>query len=187
MNTQAIARSVLVASMVAATLGSVGLAAPPPEPALPGAASQLTSAERAFVTQAAPDGVYEVQAAQLAVGRAVNPQVKALADMLVTQHLQANGELTVLLQAKAMVLPPDLPADKVAKLQALAALPAGPAFDRAFVNTVGVQDHLAAIALFERARGDVVDRDLRAWIDRTLPTLRSHLSAAQSIAALVAR
>jgi putative membrane protein len=187
MNKHAIARPVLVATLLvaAATFAPVGMAAPPPEPPLPGAASQFTTAERAFVTQAAPDGVYEVQAAQLAVGRAVNPQVKAYADMLVTQHMQANGELNVLLQAKAMTMPPDLPADKVAKLQALGALAAGPAFDRGFIDTVGVQDHATAIALFERARGDVVDRDLRAWIDKTLPVLRSHLSAAQSIAALI--
>lgn len=184
MNQHAIARRLLVAGtfLAAAAFGTAGLAAPPPEPPLPGAASQLTTAERAFVTEAAPDGVYEVQAAQLAVSRAVDPQVKAFADMLVSQHMQANGELAVLLQAKAMAVPPALPPDRVVKLQQLAALPAGPAFDRAFVNTVGVQDHLAAIALFERARGEVVDRDLRGWIDRTLPAWRGHLSMAQSIA-----
>jgi putative membrane protein len=172
----------LAGCVVAVAALAAGCADRPPPPPVPGAASQFTTAEREFVLQAAADGVYEVQAAQLAVSRAVDPRVKSFADMLVTQHLQANGELNVLLQAKGMTVPPQLPPDRFAKLRQLAALPAGPAFDTAFVQMAGVQDHQRAVALFERARADAGDRDLRAWIDRMLPALRAHLSAAQALA-----
>jgi putative membrane protein len=178
-----IRRGIACAAVVLATVLTAGCADTPPPPPVPGAASQFTTAEREFVLHAAVDGVYEVQAAQLAVSRAVAPRVRSLADMLATQHLQKNGELTVLMQAKGMTVPPNLPADKLAKLQQLGALPAGPAFDVEFVRMVGVQDHLADIALYERASADAVDPDLRAWIGRTLPMLHAHLAAAQSLAA----
>jgi putative membrane protein len=180
-------RGLTRAALVLAAALATGCASAPAPPRLPGAASQLTTTGREFVLQAAVDGVYEVQAAQLALGRAVDPRVKSLADMLVTQHLQANGELDVLMQAKGMTVPPNLPPDKLAKLQQLAALPAGPAFDIEFVRMVGVQDHLADIALFERASADAVDPDLRRWIGGTLPMLHAHLSAAQALAGAATR
>jgi putative membrane protein len=176
-------RGLACAAVVLAAVVSAGCADTPTPPPVPGAMSQFTTAEREFVLHAAVDGVYEVQAAQLAVSRAVDPRVRSFAQMLVNQHLQKNGELNVLMQAKGMTVPPELPQDKVAKLQQLAALPAGPAFDVEFVRMVGVQDHLADIALYERASADAVDPDLRAWIGRTLPMLHAHLAAAQSLAA----
>jgi putative membrane protein len=175
-------RALAQAALVLAAALVAGCADTPPPPPVPGATSQFTTAEREFVQQAAVDGVYEVQAAQLAVSRAVDPGVKSYADQLVTQHLQANGELNVLMQAKGMTVPPNLPQDKLAKLRQLAALPAGPAFDVEFVRMAGVQDHLAEIALFERASADAVDPDLRAWIGRSLPMLHAHLAAAQALA-----
>lgn len=176
-------RGLASAAVVLSVVLAAGCADTPPPPPVPGAASQFTTAEREFVLHAAVDGVYEVQAAQLAVSRAVDPRVRSFADRLATEHLQKNGELNVLMQAKGMTVPPNLPADKLAKLQQLAALPAGPAFDVEFVRMVGVQDHLADIALYERASADAVDPDLRAWIGQTLPMLHAHLAAAQSIAA----
>jgi putative membrane protein len=50
----------------------------------------------------------------------------------------------------------------------------------------GVQDHAATIAAFEQARGRVSDRDLRAYIDKTLPVLRQHFEGARSIAGQLA-
>lgn len=178
--------AVLAAFMAAFTAGCaehVSLAPAPP----PGAASLFNTAERAFVTQAAASGRYEVQAAQLAVDRAVHPGVRSYAQALVTDHLQANGELDALLRAKGMAPTATLPPEFASKLQVLTGLPSGPEFDRGFVRGPGVQDHLAAIALFERARGDSADSDLRAWIDRMLPALRSHLAQAQSLAAAMPR
>jgi putative membrane protein len=188
MKIEVIARGFAACALALASVLGAGCAGPvAPPPPVPGAASQFNTAEREFVLRAAADGVYEVQAAQLAVGRAVDPRVRSFADMLVTQHLQANGQLNVLMQAKAMTVPPQLPPDRLARLRELAALPVGPVFDNGFVRMAGVQDHLSAIALFERARQESSDRDLRAWIEQTLPVLRAHLSAAQSLAAVVGR
>ena len=48
---------------------------------------------------------------------------------------------------------------------------------------MGVEDHRNAIAMFEKARREVKDRDLRSYIDRTLATMRMHLQMAQGVLA----
>ncbi len=59
-------------------------------------------------------------------------------------------------------------------------------FDRGYVRVVGVEDHMANIALFEKARREARDRDLRAWIEKTLPLLRADLGAAKSLSGSLA-
>ncbi len=86
------------------------------------------------------------------------------------------------MSAKGVAPPKGLAADKKDKLYRLASLPPSAAFDNGYVRVVGIEDHRTNIAVFERARRETKDRDLLAWIDRTLLAMRSHLSAAQSLA-----
>jgi len=60
----------------------------------------------------------------------------------------------------------------------------GAEFDKAFVR-MAIKDHKKDIAEFERARTDVNDAQLTAFIDKTLPTLRNHLQMAESAARAV--
>jgi putative membrane protein len=145
----------------------------------------LTVDEQSLVAVAAGAGLYEVEAARLAVSRAQDPQVRAYAQMLVHHHGANNNELMGLVNSKGHRIAPGLPAalqQRVATLQALS----GAEFDREFVRWTGVQDHLSAIGEFERRRATVVDRDLLAYVDRTLPALRSHLQQARELAGRMA-
>ena len=90
------------------------------------------------------------------------------------------------MRAKGVQPPAGLAADKATKLHRLAALKPSAEFDRGYVRVVGVEDHMANIALFEKARRETRDRDLRAWIDRMLPALRTDLRAAQSLSGSLA-
>lgn len=146
-------------------------------------AAQLTPAEREFVTQAAAKGMYEIEVSRLAAQRAINPGVRAYAQMMVSHHARANRELIALMSARGIAPPKGLTAEKSTKLHRLASLPPSAAFDHGYVRVVGVEDHRAGIAQFERARRDAKDRELQAWIDRTLATMRSHLTAAQDLSA----
>jgi putative membrane protein len=156
----------------------------------PGARSGTTTAtlrtsglqDPQFVTAAAGNGRYEVQASRLAMVRAASPQVRNYAQMLVDHHTLANNELMELVRARGMRLPGSLPRDKHAKLDRLASASAsGGEFDRMYIRLVGIEDHEADIALFERASRELRDPELRAWAGKTLPTLRSHLDAARSL------
>jgi putative membrane protein len=146
------------------------------------APTRFSAAEREFAIKAATQGFYEVEVSRLAAERGVNSGVRAYAQMMVNHHTQANNELIALMSAKGVAPPKGLAADKKTKLHRLASLPPSAAFDSGYVRVVGIEDHRTNIAVFERAKRETRDRDLLAWIDRTLFTLRNHLAAAQSLA-----
>lgn len=146
---------------------------------------QLPAADAAFALTAAGSGMYEVAAGRMAATRAVNGAVRDFGQMLVDHHTRASNELLVLMQSRGMTAPATLPAELQAKLTHLASL-SGAAFDEAFIRIAGVQDHQQAIAQFEQAGRTLADADLQAWTVKTLPVLRTHLSAAQVIAGRLA-
>lgn len=153
--------------------------------ATPAAAARLSAADLQFVAQAAGAGMYEVEASRVALTRAADPQVRAYAQMLVDHHTANNNELMALVGRKGHRIAPGLPAplqQKVTMLQGLS----GAAFDREFIRNTGVQDHMAAINAFQQSRSTVADRDLQAFIDKTLPTLQAHLKQAQDLAGRIA-
>ena len=141
---------------------------------------RLARADRKFIQEAAEGGMFEVQAAQLASSKAVDPEVKSFASMLVDQHSAANKELVELANSKKVELPA-APAramrrevEKLAKLN-------GKEFDQRFMRQVGLKDHEQDIKKFQDASGKVKDPELKAWIDKTLPTLREHLAHARKL------
>jgi putative membrane protein len=149
------------------------------------AATPLAAADLQFVAIAAGAGMYEVEAGRLAGTRAADAQVRAYGAMLVTHHTANNNELMALVGTKGHRIAPGLPAPLQQKVTTLSGLD-GAAFDREFVRTTGVQDHMAAIAAFEQGRRTVTDRDLQAYIEKTLPALRAHLQQAQDLAGRIA-
>jgi putative membrane protein len=54
-------------------------------------------------------------------------------------------------------------------------------FDRDFVRKVGLDDHKDDIKSFEKASKKVKDPELRAFAEKTLPTLKQHLAEAQKL------
>ncbi|MBA2674683.1 DUF4142 domain-containing protein [Ramlibacter sp.] len=165
----------------AATMSTGMGAAPAPV----GAASHFSTTDREFATQAAGGGLYEVEVSRIAAARAADPQVQGYAQMLVAHHTAANDQLMGIFKVKNFQPPASMPADKQAKLARMQAL-SGPELDREYIRTVGLGDHQSDIALFERAARDAADPDLKAWFAKTLPTLRSHLQAAQALAGRMA-
>ena len=139
---------------------------------------RMSGADRAFMLKAASGGLYEVEVSKLAAGKAESADVKKYASMLVDDHTKANAELTALAEARGVKLPAQPPADKRERLTRMGTM-SGAAFDQAYVKQVGIGDHKADIALFEKAGRTGKDPEIKAWIDGRLPTLREHLAAAQ--------
>ena len=140
----------------------------------------LSRGDRKFIQDAAGDGMFEVQAAQLGSAKATNPEVKSFASKLVDDHQQANNELVQLANAKKVELPAAPPKGKRHEVEKLGKA-SGADFDKKFIEQVGIKDHQADIKKFEKASKDVKDPQLKAWVDKTLPHLREHLAMAQKI------
>lgn len=138
------------------------------------------AADRVFYGRAAAAGLYQVEAAKLATSRATAAPVKSHAQMVVVQQGQIHRELAAAMRTKGVPVPTSPAADKTTRLHRLAALK-GTSFDHGYIQSVGVVDQSAAISLFERAGRESSDRELKAWVAKTLPVLRNQLSAAQGI------
>lgn len=150
------------------------------------AGKPFTAVERDFVTKIATRTVYEIEVSKLAAERALSPAVRDYASRLAQDDTLMNDDLVVLMSEHGVAPPKGLPADRATKLHKLAALPRSDAFDSGYIRVVGIEDRRKTIAMFERARTRVRDRDLRAWMDRALTVMRVHLAKAQSVASSLA-
>lgn len=155
-------------------------------PAPSATTSTLTVAERTFMAKAAAKTLYELEVSRLAAERAVDARVRAYAQGMVGRQTGFTNELAGLMSAKGLTPPRSLTPEQAAKLKRLAAVPPSAAFDNGYVRVVGIEDHQSNIALLEQGRRLAGDRDLRAWIDKTLPTLRRQLGVAQALAGSIA-
>ena len=141
---------------------------------------KVARGDRKFIQETAGSGMFEVQAAQLAAKQASDPQVKSFAEKLVDQHTQANDELIKLANAKRVELSAAPPRDKRRDIEKLGKKQ-GQEFDTEFVREVGIKAHEKNIKAFEKASKDTKDPELKAFIDKTLPTLKEHLAMAQKL------
>jgi putative membrane protein len=141
---------------------------------------KLARADRKFIENAAKSGLFEVQVAKLAESKATDPAVKDFAKMLVDQHTNTNNEPTQPANSKGVELPA-APGFMKRHSENSLAKRSGADFDKQFVSEVGIKDHEKDIKDFEKASKDVKDPDVKAFIDKTLPTLREHLAQAEKL------
>lgn len=167
------------------TSATGGQSAPAAQPGtgtrnMPAKKDQVARGDRKFIEEAASSGMFEVQVSQLASAKATDSNVKSFASMLVDHHTAANNELTKIANARGVELPA---APKRALRRDIEKLgkKSGEEFDRDFVRDVGIKAHEKDIKLFEKASKDVKDAELKAFVDKTLPTLREHLAMAQKL------
>jgi putative membrane protein len=136
--------------------------------------------ERQFLREAAASSRFEADAARMALGKSNDPGVRSLAATLINHHASALNELLHMLHARGMAAPM-LGNDQRKVLNRLAKLQ-GAKFDREFLEEVGLRYQQEDVDYFEKASLTAREPGLKAWIDRTLPTLRYHVTTAERIA-----
>lgn len=141
--------------------------------------SDSTATDAKFAVDAANGGMTEVQVSKLALQQATNAKVKDFANMMVTDHTKANDELMALAKSKNITLPDSVSNDKKSAMMDLSKK-TGSDFDKAYVDMM-VDDHQKTISLFEDESKNGKDADIKAFADKTLPTLKMHLSHIQAI------
>lgn len=146
----------------------------------------LSQQEVHFLSQAAHAGHAEVEAGRLAQARAANPQVRAFAARMVQDHARGNAELAKLAAARRLELPQAPSRAQQSRLRALSTL-SGEAFDRAYVDQMGVMAHETAISLYRLGAANAQDPEVKAFATRTLPTLTLHLDMAKQFRAGMGR
>jgi putative membrane protein len=134
-----------------------------------------------FVKNAGADGLAEVEMGKLAATKASDPELKAFAEKLVTDHSRANDQLKAIASTKNLEVPTSPGAMQKAMKEKYQHQAGGKGFDKDFAQQM-VKDHREAIELFEKAAGDTtMDADVRGFAKKALPTLKKHLETAQAL------
>ena len=152
----------------------------PAKPASDKGDSVVTGGDLAFMNDAAPGNMAEVELGKMAASKAQNPEVKAFGQKMVEDHTKANDELKQIAAQKKVMLPPDvLPAHKqlMEKLSKLS----GADFDKEYVAAM-VEAHEKDVAAFENVSKTAADADVKAFATKTLPTLKMHLEMIKAMA-----
>jgi putative membrane protein len=139
------------------------------------------SPDATFYKKAAEGGIAEVEAGNLAQSKGTSQQVKDFGARMVKDHSEANDKLKALAATKDVSLPTSSSVGQMASKAKLEVL-TGDTFDKSYIKGQ-VRAHQSTIALFRKEIASGQDPDARAFAKATLPTLRSHLKAIDTIAA----
>lgn len=148
------------------------------------AQSGLERFDHDFIEDTAQNAVAEIELGRLAAQRASAVQVQTFADTVVQEHGKLNHELSTLARAKGVDMPAAPDRGQQRDAQRLGKL-SGADFDRAYMKHM-TAFHKRSVTRFERAAQAAKDPELRAFVTRNLPTLETHLAAAQNVESTIA-
>lgn len=148
--------------------------------AVAGSASAQTHTRESFVNAAAQDGMTEVELGKLASTKSQSSGVKEFAERMVRDHGQVNAELESLAKSKNIQVPKKLDAEHQSMVDRLGGK-SGAEFDTAYAQHMAT-DHAKAITLFEDAT-KLGDKEIAAFAQKTLPTLKEHKRMADRMTA----
>jgi putative membrane protein len=132
-----------------------------------------------FMTKVSDVGMTEVKLGQMAQDKAISQRVKDFGAMMVKDHTAAGDELKSMARQKNVTLPETMSNDHQKKTDDLNKK-TGKDFDKAYIKAM-VDGHQSTVSDFEKASKNTKDADVKAWVDKTLSTLRMHLDSAKTI------
>ena len=125
-----------------------------------------------FVVNAVSGNIAEVKLAQLATEKSNDNEIKEIAKMLESDHSAALSDLPSLASTKANSNPTDEP-DKTKELIKDLSDDQPADFNKAWVKEL-MDKHEKTINDYEKALNDLKDDDIKAWINKVLPKIRTH-------------
>lgn len=153
----------------------------PASAALARPSSQEQRDERRFLKDAAAANRFESDASRLVLTKSNDPRLRAFASNLINYHASVGNELQHMLHGRGMA-PPMLGNHQRKTLNRLAKLN-GAKFDREYIEEVALKHQQEDVVAYEKASLVTRDPVLKAWIERTLPTLQDHLAIAEGLVA----
>lgn len=127
-----------------------------------------------FMTKAASGGMLEVQLGKAVAPNAMSPQVKMIAERMITDHTKINEELKAMAAKMNVTLPTTLGNDAESVYKDVTGKK-GIAMEKEYVDKME-SDHKEDVKDFEEASTKAASPELRAFAAKTLPTLREHLA-----------
>jgi putative membrane protein len=159
----------------------------PPQPGQPGQppstaparTEQKPAGDQQFVMNVAKDGLAEVELGKLASQKASNEQLKQFGQKMVDDHGKANDELKKLASDKNITIPNEVDSKHKSTIDKLSKM-TGDAFDKAFTQEM-MNGHKKAVSAFKNESKSGKDPEIKAWAEKTLPTLEDHFKQIQDL------
>jgi putative membrane protein len=145
------------------------------------AAAFAAAPDASFYKTLAQGGIAEVEAGKLAQQKGADPKVKDFGAMMVKDHSAANEQLKALAAGKGIDLPGSSSTSQMAAKAKLEILSGG-TFDKSYVEDQ-VKAHRETVELLKKEIATGQDPDAKAFAQKVLPTVESHLRAINQIAA----
>ena len=130
-------------------------------------ASTLSSADKAFIKDAAKGGMMEVAMGRVAQKNASDSEVKNFGARMVKDHSKANEELKAIAKEENVEWPGKKEAGKWKS-------------DKDYMDAM-VKDHEKDLAEFEKEAKNGSDPNVKSFADKTAKTVREHLEMAKEI------
>ena len=135
--------------------------------------SAISQSDKEFLDFAAKVNQSEIQSGLAAEKRAGAPAVRALARLVVLDHMQLESQLAAIATENGVQLPSG-PSEQAKQEMANAK------FDTTFMQDM-VQGHQQAVEKFKAEKGKAQARPVEAVVIATLPILEQHLALAQAV------
>lgn len=145
------------------------------------AATLGANSPEAYVTNAAMGDMYEIQAAELALERSQNADVRELAEMIRTDHTQASEQMRQIAgeAAAGVQMPTELDERRQGMIDNLRSASAD-AFDQVYIDQQ-VAAHQEAVTLHEGFADNTDAPQLAQHAGMVLPKIRAHLERARAL------
>ena len=145
----------------------------------PGGPVKIAAEDALFVIMFGAGNVGEIRLSELALKNSENPDVKAFAQMMITDHSKANDQLLAVAKDHNIDFPPAPPAAAYKMSQTMLSLK-GPEFDKAYMGLL-VKAHTNDLAAYKKAKGETKDHLLTEYVDGTETIVAEHLKKAKEI------
>jgi|CZKI01.1.fsa_nt_gi putative membrane protein len=174
---------ILTATISAIEAQNAPTTAPSSNPASPAEPTALSHGDKKFIKKVARASTNEVALSQLAASRALSPDVKSFAQMMITDHTQANSDLGALATSKGIDISKPVAEGKVDDISSLSSKSGGD-FDKAYAKLM-VSAHNGAVDLFKDEVATGKDPDVVAFAKKYVDTLSMHLDHAVALGKIV--
>lgn len=155
-------------------------AAKPADPATQSAATAVTDPQQ-FAEKATISNMFEIESSKVALEKTTGEEAKAFAQHMIDDHTKAGEEMKAAADAQGNItLPTALDAEHESKVDQLKGL-SGEQFDGEYLS-MQLAAHEDAVALFDGYSKNGTEGELKAFAQKTLPTLQSHLADVETIA-----
>lgn len=142
--------------------------------------SSSAAPDKTFLTMADEGNSAEIAASQMALKKSKNPEVKAYAQQMTTDHEKLRSDMASLTQQMGVTTPQPLNETHKVEAKRLSAL-SGKSFDMEYIKTMD-QDHHKTLDMFKSEIATTSNADLKTAVSQGEPVIQQHTDMADQMA-----